>query len=184
MAWTIAVGLLIASVLAFGWITGQLRIDLARVHTEIEIDASEEAVWAVMSDLPGYRAWNPLMVEVRGESRPGARMDWSSRLNGRVAQYNGRIDRAIRPRELTWTGPVSGLGRIMFWGQHSLTIEPLAPGRVRLVNAERFGGLATPFIAGFLQNDVRKAYDAANQALKHRVEGREESRATTDDGRN
>ncbi len=111
------------------------------------------------------------MIEVRGESRAGARMDWSSRLNGRVQQYNGRIDRAIDARELTWTGPVSSFGRILFWGEHSFTIEEIPDGRVRLTNAERFGGLMTPLVARFLRDDVRAAYGEANLALKQRVEG-------------
>jgi hypothetical protein len=172
MAWIIAVALLVVGVAAFGWITGQMRVDFVRIHTAIEIDADKEAVWAVLADFDAYREWNPLMVDVRGESSAGARMDWSSRLNGRVQHYNGRIDRAIDARELSWTGPVSSFGRILFWGEHSFTIEEADGGRVRLINAERFGGLVTPFIASFLRNDVRAAYDEANVALKQRVEGR------------
>jgi hypothetical protein len=170
MAYGIGVAVLLLSVAAFGWITGQMRVGFVRIHTSVEIDADKDAVWAVLANFDAYNEWNPLMIEVRGESRPGARMDWSSRLNGRVQRYNGRIDRAIDGRELVWTGPVSSFGRTLFWGQHTFTIEELADGRVRLTNAEEFGGLTTPVVASFLQNDVRAAYDAANLALKQRVE--------------
>jgi hypothetical protein len=171
MAWIVGAVLLVVGVAAFGWIAGQMRVDFVRIHTSIEIAADKQAVWAALADFDAYDEWNPLMIEVRGQSEPGARLDWSSRLNGRVQQYNGRIDRAVDARELAWTGPVSSLGRILFWGQHNFMIEEIGHGRVRLTNSERFGGLLTPFIASFLHNDVRAAYDRANVALKQRVEG-------------
>lgn len=173
MGWVAGGFLLVAGVAAFAWITGQTRTGFLHIHTSIEINANKDAVWAVLADFAAYREWNPLMIEVRAESKPGERMDWSSRLKGTVREYNAQIDRALEGRELTWTGPVSGLLRIVFWGQHRFTIEDIDGGRVRLTNAEWFGGLLTPFIASFLKNDVREAYDEANAALKRRVESRQ-----------
>ncbi|KAB7619358.1 SRPBCC family protein [Alkalilimnicola sp. S0819] len=44
------------------------------LHTEIEIDASAERVWAVLSDFASYPQWNPFIKSVAGEPQQGARL--------------------------------------------------------------------------------------------------------------
>ena len=158
------------STLLFFWISGQARVDLVRVHTETEIAATKAQVWQVLADFGAYPDWNPLMIKVVGDVKPRGRMDWSSRLNGEVRDYNARIDRVRPLQELSWTGPISGLGRTLFWGEHRFIIEDAPNGRVRLINTERFGGLMTIPLRAFLQRDVHAAYEATNRALKARAE--------------
>jgi hypothetical protein len=164
----VAASLIVIVIVA--WLSALAGVSFVRVHTEIGIDASPETVWAVISDFERYPEWNPLMVKVSGRPAEGERMEWTSVIENAARDYNAAIDRAVPNRELAWTGPVSTLARSLFWGHHQLIIEPQPAGSVRFVNTEGFGGIATLVVRGFLRNQVRRAYDAHNSALKSRAE--------------
>lgn len=75
---------------------------------------------------------------------------------------------AIKPeRELRWLGHLLIPG--IFDGEHSFVIEPLAEGRVRLVQSETFNGLLVQF-SGPLLDDTERSFNLMNLALKERVE--------------
>ena len=160
----------VISVLASAWVAGQMLVGWVDVYTEIEVDAPKERVWAAISDFDAYASWNPLMIEVRGKAEAGQRMDWTSRIAGADRPYDAKIDKAEPYRELSWTGPISSLGRVLFWGTHSLIVEELGPRRVRFINKERFGGLMSIPYGSFLRTGVRDAYDRMNAAVKLRAE--------------
>lgn len=153
-----------------GWLSALAGISFVRVHTEIGIDAPPEAVWAVISDFDRYPEWNPLMVRVAARPIEGERMEWTSVIENAARDYNATLERAVPNRELAWTGPVASLPRALFWGHHQLIIEQKPGGSVQFINTEGFGGIATLVVRGFLQNQVRKAYEAHNAALKARAE--------------
>lgn len=158
------------------WFLAKKRVDIVSIHTEVEIDTAREKLWVVLSDFEGYQRWNPLMIEIQNPPkalRAGERLDWKSRIKDRVRNYNARIDLVAPNRELAWTGPISGMQKIFFWGEHRFVIEELATGRVRLVNKERFGGLLTLPLARYSRQDVRAAYVEANEALRKQAEVRD-----------
>ena len=45
-------------------------------HAEITIEATPEEVWSVLTDAPGYAAWNPLLVPVSGDFSEGAEVEY------------------------------------------------------------------------------------------------------------
>lgn len=162
----------VGAVLLVGWITAALGLAFVRVHTEIEIPASKESVWATLSDFASYPGWNPNTIEIHGTLAPGQRVDFRARIGESVRELNARIDRVRELEEITWTGPVSGAMRTFFWGEHRFSIDEISPGRIRFTNGERFGGILALPMWTYLTRDVAAAYDAANLALKHRCERR------------
>ena len=54
------------------------------VRTEIEIDASPEVVWQVLTDLGTYADWNPVVMapRCRGPLGPGADFDFRLKEEG------------------------------------------------------------------------------------------------------
>jgi hypothetical protein len=139
------------------------------ILTEIEIHASSERVWQVLSDFDAYPHWNPFIRRIEGELRVGARL--------RVfVQPAGRKGMSFRPtvtlhepkRALGWLGRLWVPG--LFDGEHSFTIDPVAEERVRFVHAERFTGLLVPLAAKMLDQDIRRGFEEMNRALKLRSE--------------
>jgi hypothetical protein len=163
------------------WLTALAGVSFVRVHTEIEIDAPKEVVWEIITDFARYGEWNPVMLDLRTKAEPGARMDWRIDIGGRVRELDATMVRVRPGAELAWTGPVSSLPRVRFWGHHQLIIEERDAGRVRFVNTEGFGGVMSLVIGDFLQNDVRRTYEAHNAALKARAEAVSAQRAVTEE---
>ena len=44
------------------------------LHTEIDIDAPPDIVWAVLTDLERYPDWNPFVVSAEGRTVVGERL--------------------------------------------------------------------------------------------------------------
>lgn len=142
---------------------------MRHIRTEIEVDASAERVWTILVDLPAYAEWNPLIREAGGAVVEGSRIDLficaPGLANRRVRVKLLRVDPS---RELRWLGRLFAPN--LLDGDHSFEVEPLGPGRVRVVQKETFRGLIVPFVARWLVRNMTQGFEAMNQALKRRAE--------------
>jgi hypothetical protein len=142
---------------------------MREIHTEIQIDATPEEVWAVLTDFASYPEWNPFVKSVKGDFREGGRIEIFVQVpEGRGMKFKPEVLRVERAREIRWIGslPVPGL----FNGEHIFRLEPTGEGRTRFLHGERFTGLLIPFMGGTLAR-VQRGYELMNAALKARVEG-------------
>ncbi|WP_336001235.1 SRPBCC domain-containing protein [Halorientalis halophila] len=139
------------------------------IITDIEIDGSPEAVWAVLTDFEAYPEWNPAM-EIDGDAVEGDRLEVTMDYeNMRKMTFNPRVLVADRPTELRWQGRlfVSGL----YDGEHRFELTSLDDGeRTRLTQAETFRGVLVGFINRRIGDDVEAGFNQVNEALKRRVE--------------
>lgn len=141
------------------------------VSGSVEIAASPERVWAVLSDLKSYARWNPEITVVSGQAAKGAHLTIRVRSTNGTSTFHPTVEAADPGRELRWLGhyhDVSGLAD----GEHRFVIEPSGPGRVRFTQAETFRGIAVPFVHGTLRAGC-SGFDAMNAALKARAESAE-----------
>lgn len=141
---------------------------MREIDTEIEINASPERVWAVLTDFAAYPEWNPLVTSARGELKEGARLVIVVRVpDGPTMTFKPRVLKVEPARELRWLGtlPLPGL----FNGEHIFRVEPAGAGRSRFLHGEKFTGLLIPFMGGTLKKTER-GYVLMNEALKKRVE--------------
>jgi hypothetical protein len=137
------------------------------LSTTIEIDASPEQVWSVLAGLDAYAEWNPFIVSSSGELEVGSTLRHVIRSGDGTTTFTPTV-LAVEPgRELRWIGQVPPGG--IFDGEHSFTIEPLGPNRVRFTQSERFAGVAVPIASGFLKRDILPGFEAMNRALAERV---------------
>lgn len=142
---------------------------MSNIHTEIEIDAPAETVWAVLTDFGAFPAWNPFIQEIDGPLETGARL--RVRLvppGGKGITLRPKVLAATAPHDLRWLGRL-GLPRI-FDGEHHFEITTLEHGRVRFVQAEKFRGVLVPFLRGVLRQTAA-GFEEMNAALKARAEG-------------
>jgi len=141
---------------------------MRELRSELEIDASPERVWAVVTDFAAYPEWNPFIRRISGELREGARLEVRIEPPGaRATTFKPTVRAVERNRELRWLGRLLVPG--IFDGEHSLLIEPRDGGRSRFVQSERFGGLLVGFVKGTLAK-TEGGFEHMNAALKARVE--------------
>src|SRR3954451_1824540 len=143
----------------------------AELRTFVDIDASPERVWQVLTDLPAYAEWNPFITRAEGEFVVGKRPSmW-------VPPVNALVQEHMRPTVVE----VVPLRRLRMW---SRLTRPALPGLfhveltmtltdhdggVRLWQQDRFGGLLAPLLIRSLTRHRGTAFNAMNQALKQRV---------------
>ena len=138
------------------------------LHTEIEIDASPDQVWQVLTDRGAYPEWNPFIVSSTGELKVGSTItNVLKDTNGKDTEFTPEL-LAVEPgKELRWIGKI-GFGGV-FDGEHSFRIEPLDGGRSRLIQEEKFNGIAVPFTVSMLNNTIKPQFHAMNKALATRA---------------
>ena len=137
--------------------------------TEIEIEATAERVWQLLTDFASFPEWNPFIRKASGNIRMGERLEVNIQPSGASAMtFRPTVLKAEPNRELRWLGHllISGL----FDGEHSFLIEPLGEGRVRFTQREVFTGLLVPLFARALDTDTRRGFEEMNLALKSRAE--------------
>ena len=140
------------------------------LYTDIEINASADRVWQILTDLPAYRLWNPFIRRASGEIRTGARLDVFMQPGAtRGMTFKPTLLNVEPGRELRWLGQLLMPG--IFDGEHIFSIEPLDGGGVRFVQREKFKGLLVPLLKRRLNRDTRAGFVEMNQALKERAEG-------------
>jgi hypothetical protein len=140
------------------------------IRHEIEIDASPAAVWVVLADTRGYPDWNPFVRRLTGDLKQGARLEaYITPPDGRSMTFRPSVLAAEPGRELRWLGRFLVPG--LLDGEHSFTIEPLADGRTRFIQSERFTGiLVRPFRKTLRATEL--GFEQMNRALKLRAEAR------------
>ena len=142
---------------------------MKEIHTEIEIRAPGERVWAILTDFASYSEWNPFVRRAAGEAKVGAKLHlYIQPSGGKGLTFRPTVLVADSNRELRWLGRLWVTG--LFDGEHSFSIEPLGEGRLRFVQRERFSGLLLPLLWKMLDRDTRRGFEEMNRALKLRAE--------------
>jgi hypothetical protein len=145
----------------------------SELRTFVDIDATPERVWQVLTDLPAYAEWNPFVTEAAGAVVVGERVFM------RVPPVNALVQTQMRPavveavpfrrlrlRSRLTRPAIPGL----FHVELTMTITDLDRG-VRLWQEDRFGGLLAPLLIQSLNRHRLTAFTAMKEALKRRAEG-------------
>ena len=140
------------------------------LHTELDINASPEQVWKVLTDRQAYPDWNPFIVSSTGELTVGGTITNVLRdTKGSETEFTPKL-LAVTPNvELRWIGKVPP--GALFDGEHSFRLTALPDGRTRLVQEEKFSGAAVPFTRSLLNKTIKPQFEAMNQALAARASG-------------
>lgn len=139
------------------------------LHTEIEIEASAERVWSVLTDFVAYPQWNPFIKSVAGEPEQGARLQIAVQPSGgKLMRFAPVVLAAESGHELRWLGHFLFPG--VFDGEHCFLIEPLGQGKVLFQQSERFSGVLVRLLRTSLDRDTKRGFEEMNSALKERAE--------------
>ena len=135
------------------------------IKTALDVAASAEMVWRVLTDFPAYPKWNPFIRSVQGSAVAGQRLKVRLRLpHGRSYRFSPHVLKAIPATELRWRGKTWIEG--VFDGEHAFIIVPNGIKGVRFIQREHFSGLLVRLILPFIAEKTRKGFDLMNLALK------------------
>jgi hypothetical protein len=141
---------------------------MKELRTEIEIQASPDKVWQVLTNLDRYTEWNPFIHHAIGKAKVGEKVDITFRSGSKDMTLHCTVVKVEPNRELCWKYHVILPG--LWSGEHSFTIEPMGANRVRFIDKEMFTGLLIPLQAKDIDTNSRRDFEAMDKALKARAE--------------
>ena len=142
-----------------------------RIETTVEIKASPETVWAVLTDFDSMPSWNPFMTSISGTLSVGARLVVRIVPPGKAGMtFKPTILAVHANRELRWLGHFLLPG--LFDGEHYFLISPLDAKTTRLSQGEKFSGVLVGLLLGAL-SATEQGFVEMNAALKRKAEERD-----------
>ena len=146
------------SLLFILWLTGRKS-----VHHEVNIQASPETVWKVITDMDQYPQWNPVMRLLEGKVEQGNQVkylltqdeDTQIEIRATIAQ--------LIPEQLMRN---TGGNPLLFSFDHTYTLQVNA-ALVKVIIHENYTGIGVNF---WNTGPIKEAYRRLNIALKERCE--------------
>jgi len=142
---------------------------MKEIITHIEINASPQRVWSILTDFESYPQWNPFLRSLSGEPKEGSRLKVFIQPPGsRGRAFNPVVLKAEPGKELRWLGHLFIPG--LFDGEHRLLIEPTRGSTSIFTQSEKFKGLLVPLFWKSLDRNTREGFNQMNEALKRLAE--------------
>ncbi len=142
---------------------------MKEIHTEIDIQATSERVWEILTDFKNFQQWNPFIYKIDGTPSVGAKIKLHLRTpKGKSRTYQPRITKVKPFKEIRWLGksPIPGI----FDGERIFILEPIGANQIRFVHREIFTGLLVDLVGNRLDKDMYSSFNSMNEALKKRAE--------------
>ena len=134
------------------------------VKTEIEIEAPPVLVWQALTDVAGYKHWNPVFLYEKGELKQGESIVYTVTENPveqKSAKISAKVKQVIPNKLLNQTGGLWGV--ITFDHQYQLTKTEQG---TKVTIYEEYTGFYVNF---WDESSIAKQYENLAQALKSRV---------------
>ncbi|MFH1944860.1 MAG: SRPBCC domain-containing protein [Acidobacteriota bacterium] len=139
------------------------------IRTEIDILASADVIWEILTDFPSYKKWNPFILYARGELEEGSHFEVYLQPPGRKGMTFKPVWTAVDPpNELRWLEFLGPPG--LLDGEHYFLLEEKGAGVIRFVQGEIFKGVLVPFLPNSLKKGTLRGFRDMNRALKKKAE--------------
>jgi hypothetical protein len=133
-------------------------------RSEVEINASAEEVWGILTNLDQYCEWNPLLYRGKGKVELGETVEVAARTATKDMTFVCKVVKVEPFREFAWTFHV--FHPFLFRAKHIFQIEPINEEKVKFIDREQFQGLLLPLQAKDLETNGLDAMLGMGAALK------------------
>lgn len=132
-------------------------------RASLRIHAPRSHVWAILSDLSEWPAWNPgvARVTVLGSPAAGIHFEWVA--GGLFIR--SRIELFDAPHAIGWTGAAP-----LIWAHHVYRLTELGDGATLVETEESFSGLFARVLPGVARRMMDRALTGGLEALKTAAE--------------
>jgi hypothetical protein len=138
------------------------------VVTVVDINAPGNRVWQTLTDLEGYRDWNPFLTSASGTLTPGGTITITAKIGTRSLTFHPQIT-AVEPRKkLVWVGRL--FSSTLFEGEHTFDLIELDQAHTRVMHSERFRGMLVGLLWNRFSPPLIVGFRAMNEVLKRRCE--------------
>lgn len=139
------------------------------LNTQVDIDATPDTVWNVLTELDEYSEWNPFIVEADGDVAVGNKLvNRMQPPGGKAMTFKPRVTAVEPAQTFEWLGRAVVPG--VFDGRHRFELEATRSGGTRVVHSERFQGVLVRFMRTSLDTNTLAGFESMNSALKTRAE--------------
>lgn len=139
------------------------------LETQIEISATAERVWSVLTNFSAYADWNPMVRSIEGSLEVGKPLNVLIHPEGSKAMRFTPTLLAVIPNvEFRWKGKFLLPG--LFDGNHYFKIENKPEGGVIFHQGEIFTGILVPLFKSSLGGSIKQGFIATNEAIKRESE--------------
>jgi hypothetical protein len=143
-------------------------MDMAKeIQTKIDIQASPEKIWRVLTNFTDYPTWNPFIKSISGSPEKGTHLHVTIHPpGGSKMSFKPEVMNVVANSTLTWKGKllISGI----FDGEHHFELIPQHNGTTTFLHAERFKGLLVSMVNLEI---TKQGFEMMNDALKRYCEG-------------
>lgn len=139
-----------------------------QLHTQIDIHATPERIWQVLTDFASYPEWNPFIQQIEGVVAVGEKLRIRVQPPGQSAmRFTPRLLDVKPAQSLRWLGHLLMPG--LLDGEHHFGLHPQDHRTTRLVHSESFTGLLVCMMRSKLEH-TQRGFEAMNHTLKARAE--------------
>ena len=137
----------------------------------VEIDASPETVWRVLTTFDEYEEWNPLAVRCRTSLVPGEPIDMWVRLTpGQLRKQREWVRTHTPGEEFSYRMKPVPLGALR--SLRTQAVSAVDGNRTRYVAHFEVRGWLEPLVRLLLGRSLRRGFDGVATGLKARAESR------------
>jgi hypothetical protein len=136
------------------------------------IEARPEAIWAILTDAPGYADWDSGVVRVEGAIAPQERIKVVSETNAKRA-FPVKVTEFAPGERMVWSG---GMPLGLFKGVRTFRLTP-EDGATRFTMREEYSGPMLPLIWRSMP-DLGPSFEQFASGLKARAEQGTQPRAS------
>jgi hypothetical protein len=130
---------------------------------KVNIRASAEVLWNLLTDAQGFPRWNSTVTGIDGQIREGGRIRVS--VPGTSRTFAPKVSGVVPHQRMIWTGGFAP----MFQGVRTFELRPCSDGSTDFDMQERFSGLMFPLIQGSLP-DFGPIFERYASDLKREAE--------------
>jgi hypothetical protein len=137
--------------------------------TSVEILASPQKIWKILTNFEKISDWNPIIGNVKGDLQSGNKLSISLQLSESInIKYRPYVQKAEPYNEIRC------LSSLLFPGildsEYTLALMPIDDKRTFLLQVEKFKGILLPIIWAEIETKLKSALQNMNQALKQKAE--------------
>ena len=142
---------------------------MKEIRTQIQIHASAQKSWQVLTNFAKFPEWNPIIKQIKGKAEVGSRLEIHLYTDkGKIRVYRPVVNKVESNHELRWIGKSFVPG--FFNGERIFTIQSISGETVSFLHSELFSGFGVFFVGRLLKSDILESFNKMNIAFKKRVE--------------